>query len=618
MLCQNASTTAAPQCGEPPIIVRHPHYPEHQSTLLRFPRLDAVSRRDEVDCEYTYGVHHGTVLSACQIITGNASTAYLSHDHRGKMPVRLSYDGILTYGQYFLHVPQGESSATDTHSLSLPLSGIDDLHPFAVICDFEDWQFPHDGIPEAWTSFESVPVVAASPTYNCALSGGLSTEPAYLVPHNQSSWFHQNRMGDYIANRGEDFGPGNASNICRLHKDLLKDFNCRAFALVPKMSRHGYRLVAHYLSTSDDLLYPANVFHNQEAYQLERYTVEYLYARFAYTIFGLIRTFTEQKRRVAVIEPGRNEFRLCTWVTKVYWMSPEQVAARRTQLANQPLKKRNLSESGINTERQHGPKPFRPLLTEHGQSRPLLDPGRPILTQNRALHERLLHHSHRRARSLTFDDLPPEVRLQIWEATWPRPRLIGAETVELDNQSTDDIEDFARLQILGSMESWLKAGETRQMLKHDRYPVALSVCAESRRHTMKHFTLIHHHEHIEWSFYLNPALDILWASDDLWNLEEEDITNLSRAYGRQLTCIKKLILDAESWRDVATLEILRYLGGIEVIQLRLDDDASPTVVTELLQDLGLQFRNDNRYCSRFQLIDQSYRIRGEFETGKYI
>ncbi|KAK2470567.1 hypothetical protein H9L39_17863 [Fusarium oxysporum f. sp. albedinis] len=267
----------------------------------------------------------------------------------------------------------------------------------------------------------------------------------------------------------------------------------------------------------------------------------------------------------------------------------------------------------MDTKRRHGLRPFRPLLTEHGQTRPLL-------TKNRALHaiyDRLLHRSRRRARSLTFGHLPPEVRLLIWEATWPRPRLIGVEAVELDDESTDDIEDFARLQILGSMESWLKAGETRQMLKHDRYPIALPVCAESRKHTMKHFTLIHHHEHFEWPFYLNPALDILWASDDLWNLEE-DIINLSRAYGRQLTCIKKLVLGAESWRDVATLELLRYLDGIEIIQLRLDDDASPTVVTELLQDMDLQFRNDNRYCSRFQLIDQSYRIRGEFETGKYI
>jgi hypothetical protein len=77
--------------------------------------------------------------------------------------------------------------------------------------------------------------------------------------------------------------------------------------------------------------------------------------------------------------------------------------------------------------------------------------------------------------------------------------------------------------------------------------------------------------------------------------------NLSGAYGRQLACIKKLVVGAESWRDIFDLKLLCYLGGLEVMQIRLDDDASP-VVTKLLQDIDLQFQNDDRYFSRFQLI----------------
>ncbi|KAM5353279.1 hypothetical protein ACJZ2D_016824 [Fusarium nematophilum] len=594
------------RCSAAPVVIRHPHYPEDQNTLLRFPRLDVASRRDETDSKCTYGAHYGTVLSACQIVAGNASTAFLSHDRRGKTPVLLGYDDVLIHREYFLQVPQGRVLSQTSHPFdSGAFLGIDDLRPFAILCDFEVWQFPHDGLPEAWACLDDIPAVTTFPAHGCILSGGLTTQPAHLVPKSQSSWFCQNRMGDYIANRGRDFGPGNASNTCRLHEDLLGDFDRRAFALVPKRSPRGYCLVAHYLSTSDNLSYPANVFHNQTASQLEEITRELLFTRFAYAIFGLVQTFTEQTRRVAIIEPGRDEFGLSSWVTNVYQMSPVQVAARRMQLASRPLKKRRLSESGLDDEHHHGPAPSRPLLTE--QPQPLVEPRHPFSARRQTCTADYLRNPRH---PLTFTDLPPEVRLLVWEATWPGPRLIGFKTAGIDDESTDEIEDYARLEVLcgiASMPSWLP---------EDRYPIALSICAESRKHTMKHFCLFRHHEQITWSLYLNPTCDVLAASDMCY-LEEEDLINLWRSYGRQLARMKKLVLDTQYWDIIDKLDFLRYLGGIEVIQLYLEDDTTPAEISKLLGDIKLRYQNDNRYCSRFQLVDQAHKVRGEAEVTEH-
>ncbi|KAH6986393.1 hypothetical protein BKA56DRAFT_613768 [Ilyonectria sp. MPI-CAGE-AT-0026] len=106
----------------------NPHHSEDQNALLRLTRLDVAWRRDEADSKYTYGVHHGTVLSGCKIVAGNASTAYLSHHRRGKAPVVLSYDGILTYRVYFLQVSEGCLFSSKLHPvISLTLLGMDDF-----------------------------------------------------------------------------------------------------------------------------------------------------------------------------------------------------------------------------------------------------------------------------------------------------------------------------------------------------------------------------------------------------------------------------------------------------------------------------------------------------------
>ncbi|KAH7008757.1 hypothetical protein EDB80DRAFT_841342, partial [Ilyonectria destructans] len=164
--------------------------------------------------------------------------------------------------------------------------------------------------------------------------------------------------------------------------------------------------------------------------------------------------------------------------------------------------------------------------------------------------------------------LPPEARLMIWEATWPGPRVIEIVTIEHDNPETGDIDDYARLQLFGSISSWL-INSFRQVPNENAYPIALSICSESRTHTLKSFYRMRHYNQPGWSFYFNPTCDILWLSDDLWNLEEEDVTELSTFYGRQLADVQNVILSVNRWSEIADLEILRLLGGVNIIQILL-------------------------------------------------
>ncbi|KAH7108726.1 hypothetical protein B0J13DRAFT_423117, partial [Dactylonectria estremocensis] len=299
----------APQCRT--IIIRHPQYSVHDNTLIRFPALDAATSQDRDDSRFDCGIHHLTALAACQIIAGNA--AYLSCDRHSEYPVELDYNGILTKSQYYLQVPQG----------------VYDISPYPIICDFEDWQFPHGGLPGAWARLNQTLSEIKSPSSGCFMTSFPTKDIAHLIPQASTSWFRRNRMGDYLTNPRGAFGPDNEANVCRLRGDLLKDFDELAFAFVPKFTRRGCRLVAHYLSAADDLICPASMFHNQMTNPLDKIAPEFLLARFAYAVFGLLHGFTAQtERRLAIAEPGEDELGLCAWVHNVYTMTSAEVAAR--------------------------------------------------------------------------------------------------------------------------------------------------------------------------------------------------------------------------------------------------------------------------------------------------
>lgn len=99
------------------ITIRHPGYIRGEDSIFAFPRLDTVDSEDVTDKDMTaegaaqeteHGVHFGTILVACQIVTGNSfRDAFLSYDRKGHHKVDISLTGILVKNHYYLHVPQG-------------------------------------------------------------------------------------------------------------------------------------------------------------------------------------------------------------------------------------------------------------------------------------------------------------------------------------------------------------------------------------------------------------------------------------------------------------------------------------------------------------------------------
>ena len=75
-------------------------------------------------------------------------------------------------------------------------------------------------------------------------------------------------------------------------------------------------------------------------YQLDKIAPEFLLARFAYAVFGLLHGFTAQTaRRLAIVEPGEDELGLCAWVQNVY-----TDARRGGSLANRTCEKIDFQE----------------------------------------------------------------------------------------------------------------------------------------------------------------------------------------------------------------------------------------------------------------------------------
>ncbi|KAK2592917.1 hypothetical protein QQS21_009386 [Conoideocrella luteorostrata] len=331
-----APRPAAPQCSAAFIVFRHPGYFESENILFALPPLDTATGGDDTDAidsankqdgAPACGVHHGTAIVAGQIIAGNSfETAYLSYDRSGAERVGVPLDGLLTRSEYYLQVPQDSGDAANGG----------ENKPWAVTPSFQHWRFPHNRLPEPWASLASVGESSSSskpqdkeilPSSRCIITaaGPSTADSAHVIPKGSTStaWFDQNGMRAYSRSNAAVTAVDSPGNKFRLRYDLHKDFHDRAFAIVPKPVPAGaasQSLAVHFLSLSGDLEDSATEFHNQLVHGTS-VPPEYLFARFAYTVLGLVKNFVLQgaRRRLTLVESGKDD-----WTTKSYDMDCRQ------------------------------------------------------------------------------------------------------------------------------------------------------------------------------------------------------------------------------------------------------------------------------------------------------
>jgi len=161
-----------------------------------------------------------------------------------------------------------------------------DLYP--IVPSFQDWQFPHDRIPDFW------PRAATASTATCSITdSNYAIDGAHIVPQKERAWYKDNNMKIYGAGlRDID----NQANILPLRKDIYHCFDNRWFVIVPKIAKvetgsatPSIRYVTHIISRDAAELWPT--YHNTLVESLRNSSRAYLFARFAWAILFRVKLF---------------------------------------------------------------------------------------------------------------------------------------------------------------------------------------------------------------------------------------------------------------------------------------------------------------------------------------
>ncbi|CZT52253.1 uncharacterized protein RSE6_13542 [Rhynchosporium secalis] len=177
-----------------------------------------------------------------------------------------------------------------------------------------------------------------------------------------------------------------------------------------------------------------------------------------------------------------------------------------------------------------------------------------------------------------FPKLSLELRLLIWEQTWPGPRLVEAAICK--DETTMEYEDVSILRFAGSVSTLLNMNFGTRIMEQDPAescppPVSLHVCLESRQHTLKQYRLMEHTNAKAGSFYFNPHHDVLWFSFDFTD-EPSYLRDLLHCYGEQLNCIESVLVREAEWEEFTPRrymsKYLSCLGGLKSIAVLFRDE----------------------------------------------
>lgn len=167
-----------------------------------------------------------------------------------------------------------------------------------------------DKLPKPWRSLaipssigDQTPIDINTNLHNepCCISGSpLGTNLAHIIPRKALEWFNKNNMEGYQTVSMGGSAIDDPSNLIPLRADIHHLFRSGYLTLVPKLDPADpskYRLVVHVLNppcvstspllmSTDSYLEMFTRYQNLECLPLKGVHVEYLFARFAWSLFS--------------------------------------------------------------------------------------------------------------------------------------------------------------------------------------------------------------------------------------------------------------------------------------------------------------------------------------------
>ncbi|KAI1758666.1 hypothetical protein GGR53DRAFT_516313 [Hypoxylon sp. FL1150] len=294
---------------KPTVGVRHPGYPAYANPLLSFPAVD----HDGVD--YDLAIH------ACYLLVGNAwprdgspshEAPYLSYSDR---PRESAPESVIT--------PPATGDTVIRRTSYLHVPSYTGRGPYPITPSFDHWEFPHafDAPPAPSDSGGNGPLVpppetpprpflpaawraaaiAAAPSpsdltgrlgilardQTCRVTQyGMGVEAAHLVPKKAQPWFTLNSMKWYAKTPDDVNAIDDMNNLLLLRADIHYMLDCRELIIVPKKLEDRYVFVLKVIKSKKRYLYDAyEIYHNRICQDFLGVRIEYLFARFAWSIF---------------------------------------------------------------------------------------------------------------------------------------------------------------------------------------------------------------------------------------------------------------------------------------------------------------------------------------------
>ncbi|KAK6948205.1 hypothetical protein Daesc_009969 [Daldinia eschscholtzii] len=234
--------------------------------------------------------------------TQSCQVPYLSLDAKpNARPIPKPNDGILRGQKFFLHVPGADRKFNIYPTLLGRLSNNSYIMSgrYAITPTFNHWIFPHNRLPKIWRDLPIDPIsedeawlpnVGQESTHRrdhyCRLTNALyGNVQAHLIPRSFGPWFMANHMNRYCS-RSSHPSFDDISNTMLLRYDVYKIFDNKEFVFVPKADGEKLKIVSHVLQWKNQWGEIRTLYHNRECRQLRGIRREYMFARFAWSIFN--------------------------------------------------------------------------------------------------------------------------------------------------------------------------------------------------------------------------------------------------------------------------------------------------------------------------------------------